>query len=73
MGNLQGTANNQMHKCINKFCGDSVKDYSDPNIKKSTCIALGTCVWASGKDGSEKISKCIAAQKGNTKVLHLVV
>ena len=26
MGNLQGTANNQMHD--NKFCGDSVKDYS---------------------------------------------
>ena len=29
-------------------------------------MALGSCVWASGKDGTEKISRCIAAQKGNT-------
>lgn len=65
MGDLQSLANNQMHD--NKYCGDTVKDFSDPNIKKSTCIALGSCVWASGKDGTEKISKCIAAQKGNAK------
>ena len=38
------------------------------NLKdKSGCTSLGSCVWASGKDGTEKISKCIAAQKGNTK------
>lgn len=64
MDNLQQATSNQMHD--NKYCGDSVKDYSDPNVKKATCIALGSCVWASGKDGTEKISKCIAAQKGNT-------
>ena len=64
MDNLQTAANNQMHD--NKYCADSVKDYTDPNIKKSTCSALGTCVWVTGKDGSEKISKCVAAQKGNT-------
>ena len=57
LDNLQQSAQNQMHD--NKFCGDSVKDYTDPNVKKSTCMALGSCVWASGKDGSEKISKCI--------------
>ena len=64
MGNLQTAANNQMHD--NKYCADSVKDYSDQNIKKSTCSALGSCVWVTGKDGSDKISKCVAAQKGNS-------
>ena len=64
MNNLQQATSNQMHD--NKYCGDSVKDYTDPNVKKSTCMALGSCVWASGKDGTEKISRCIAAQKGNT-------
>lgn len=65
MDNLQEAANNKMHD--NNYCADSVKNYSDVNIKKSTCSALGTCVWVTGKDGSEKISKCIAAQKGNAK------
>ena len=65
LDNLQEAANNKMHD--NNYCADSVKNYSDVNIKKSTCSALGTCVWVTGKDGSEKISKCIAAQKGNAK------
>ena len=65
MDNLQEAANNKMHD--NNYCADSVKDYSDVNIKKATCSALGTCVWVTGKDGTEKISKCIAAQKGNAK------
>ena len=32
MGNLQ---TQQIIKYDNKYCADSVKDYSDPNIKKA--------------------------------------
>ena len=62
MDNLQQATSNQMHD--NKYCGDSVKDYTDPNVKKSTCMALGSCVWASGKDGTKLADVYII--KGNT-------
>ena len=38
LDNLQTAANNQMHS--NKYCADSVKDYSDPNIKKALVLTF---------------------------------
>jgi len=49
MGNLQTAANNQMQDI--KYCSDSVIEYSDQIINKSTCSALGSFVWVTGKDG----------------------